>query len=77
MGEYRGVNPLHGISCRCCGTKILQVKYSGRLPEYCSAHCRNTLKYWNAFCRELDKANLDSVKTKEWAGRLFAKRNEL
>lgn len=72
---YRGKQALIGLHCRCCGTKILQVQYSGRLPDYCSPECRNVMKYWAAFNRELDKVELSEEKRKEWAGRLFRLRN--
>lgn len=72
---YRGAHALAGLHCRCCGTKILQVQYSGRLPDYCGPECRNVMKYWNAFRREMDKVELSDSKRQEWAGELFRLRN--
>ncbi len=45
--------------CLFCGTEIHVVHKAGRIPEYCSEHCRNARKYLNAFLREIEHVDLD------------------
>lgn len=45
--------------CMFCGTEIAIEHKAGRIPEYCSAHCRNARKYLNAYLRELRHIDLD------------------
>lgn len=45
--------------CLFCGTTIHFEHRRGRIPEYCSEHCRNARKYLNAFLRELDHIDLN------------------
>ncbi len=44
--------------CLFCGTEIHVEHKAGRIPEYCSSHCRNARKYLNAFLRELGHVDL-------------------
>lgn len=45
--------------CLFCGTTINVEHKAGRIPEYCSPHCRNARKYLNAYLRELGHIDLD------------------
>ena len=42
-----------------CGTTIHIEHRAGRIPEYCSPHCRNARKYLNAYLRKLNHIDLD------------------
>ena len=49
--------------CLFCGT-VIEIKHqAGRIPEYCSPHCRNARKYLNAYLRELAHIDLDKCGT--------------
>lgn len=39
--------------CLFCGTEIHIKHKVGRVPEYCSPHCRNARKFLNAYLRAL------------------------
>ncbi len=45
--------------CLFCGTEIHSERKAGRIPEYCSTHCRNARKYLNAYLRELRHVDLE------------------
>lgn len=46
--------------CLFCGTTIDIKHQAGRIPEYCSPHCRNARKFLNAYLRELKHIDLDN-----------------
>jgi len=65
------------MTCRTCGVPYTHSYFGrgGRIPEYCSAECRDVYKFWNAFVRSIDSVCLSDSKRSEWSARLFLQRN--
>jgi len=67
------------MKCQSCGKEFESKtgKRGGRPAHFCSTECRELEKFWNAFCRQLDKVEMTDSKLSQWAGDLFRKRNEM
>ena len=69
--------------CPVCGNRVPQ-KYNGityekvgRPKTYCSDHCANYMKYFNAMQKELDLIDLDDEHKRKIKGNLFRVANGL
>lgn len=73
------------MTCLVCGHITPQVYtttrfgnfVSGRPRTYCSDHCRNFMKYFNAMNKELDLIDLDDKHKRKIRGELFRVANTL
>lgn len=71
------------MKCLVCGNRVPQ-KYNsvtyekiGRPKTYCSVHCANYMKYFNAMNKELDLIALDDEHKRKIRGELFRVANTL
>lgn len=59
VGIYGGDIMTGTHVCLFCGTEFHIKHKAGRIPEYCSTHCRNARKYLNAYLRKLRHVDLE------------------
>lgn len=73
------------MKCLVCGKPINQnyvstclgYELKGRPKTYCSAHCRDFTKYFNAMCKQLDQIELDNEHKRKIRGEMFRVGNSL
>jgi hypothetical protein len=73
------------MKCLVCGKPIKQqtvlvrggFAFKGRPKTYCSDHCRDFTKYFNAMQKELDQIELDDEHKRKIRGEMFRVGNSL